>query len=242
MIPMQVSHPTVLIVDDESRVLDGLALVLRRSPCAVLSAQSAAEALGILNRHKVDVVVSDERMPGMCGSELLSIVSQAFPATGRILLTGQATVETAVRAINAGRICRFLQKPCQPEEFLAAVEAAYHVAMQTSFCTRLLAFARTEGGALSSDQNNVLSPLPPKTCLRPTSAPMGAFGPDLLATLSEREREVLDLIVDGMRVAQVGKTLFISRHTVRSHLKSIFGKLDVHSQAELLSKGRGRSA
>lgn len=222
-------------------MIEGLSFVLRRSPFTVLAAQSAGEALSILRRRQVDVIVSDERMPGLCGSELLSIVAQEFPATGRVLLTGHATVDASVRAINQGKICRLLQKPCKPEEFRAAVEAAYHAAMQASFCTRLFAFARVEGNALPADRSSVGAVPPLEPCPRPASAPIGCFGPDVLATLSDREREVFDLVVDGMRVGHVGKALFISRHTVRSHLKSIFSKLDVHSQAELLSKSRGRA-
>ena len=61
----------------------------------------------------------------------------------------------------------------------------------------------------------------------------------LLATLSAREREIFDLLLDGLRLAQVAQSLFISRETVRNHLKAIFHKLDVHSQTELIGKGRG---
>jgi two-component system nitrate/nitrite response regulator NarL len=68
---------------------------------------------------------------------------------------------------------------------------------------------------------------------------IGTFNVDVLTTLSNRERDVFDLLVDGLRVSQIAKALFISEQTIRNHLKSIFGKLDVHSQAELLSKGRG---
>jgi DNA-binding NarL/FixJ family response regulator len=70
---------------------------------------------------------------------------------------------------------------------------------------------------------------------------IGAFSADVLTTLSNRERDVFDLLIDGLRVSQIAKALFVSEQTVRNHLKSVFGKLDVHSQTELLSKGRGRS-
>jgi DNA-binding NarL/FixJ family response regulator len=232
------SSATVLLVDDEKHVIEGLSLVLRRSPFVVLGALSAAEALGIMRRRKVHVIVADERMPGLSGSELLSLVSREFPATGRVLLTGHATLETSIRAINDGKVCRLLQKPCKPEEFRAAVAEAYHAAMQTSFCSRLFEFVRAESTDLlpNPEGEGAASSIP-----HPETAAMGAFGPDILATLSDREREVFDLVVDGMRATQIGKALFISHHTVRSHLKAIFGKLDVHSQAELLSKSRGRS-
>ena len=66
------------------------------------------------------------------------------------------------------------------------------------------------------------------------------FGPELLAMLSEREREVFNLLADGQRLSQIAGSLFISRHTARNHLKAIFRKLDVHSQTEMMDRSRGR--
>jgi DNA-binding CsgD family transcriptional regulator len=70
---------------------------------------------------------------------------------------------------------------------------------------------------------------------------VGGFDPQLLATLSLREREVFGLIVDGLRISQIAEALFISPHTARNHLKMIFEKLDVHSQTEVLDRTRGHA-
>jgi two-component system, probable response regulator PhcQ len=107
---------TILLVDDEPNVTDALKRALRREPYELLTATSAFAAQQILERQHVDVVVSDEQMPGMSGSELLSSVRKQFPHTIRMILSGQASLEAAVRAINEGEVYRFFLKPCNPTD------------------------------------------------------------------------------------------------------------------------------
>ena len=102
----------VMIIDDEPAITDMFEDALSREPYDVLCAASAEEALPILAQEQVDVVISDERMPGMSGSEFLSLVRQEYPDTIRMILTGHASLESAVRAINEGEIYRFFTKPC----------------------------------------------------------------------------------------------------------------------------------
>lgn len=112
---------TVLFVDDEPHVLAALKQALRKSELVIETATSGEEALERLAHAPVDVVVSDERMPGTQGSELLTVVRAADPSTIRILLTGQASVEAAIRAVNEAGVHRFLTKPCPPQVLLAAI-------------------------------------------------------------------------------------------------------------------------
>jgi response regulator RpfG family c-di-GMP phosphodiesterase len=114
----------VLCVDDEKAVLDGLALNLRRR-YDVLVAQSGADGLKLLEQSgPIAVVMSDMRMPGMDGAAFLARARQMQPDTVRLLLTGQADMNSAIAAINEGQIFRFLTKPCPPPTILAAIEAA----------------------------------------------------------------------------------------------------------------------
>lgn len=115
---------TVLLVDDEPRVTEALVRGLRHEPYEFLTADSGAQALAILESVPVDVIVSDERMPGMTGSELLAQARRRFPNAMRIILSGQASLESAVRAINEGEVFRFLLKPCSPEDVRATVRQA----------------------------------------------------------------------------------------------------------------------
>ena len=114
----------VLFVDDEPHVTDSLRRALRKEPYDVLSAHSADEALRVLARESVDVVVSDEKMPGMPGSEFLARVCKLYPETIRIILTGQASIEAAIRAINEGEIYRFLTKPCNEVDLAFTIRQA----------------------------------------------------------------------------------------------------------------------
>lgn len=112
----QSPHPKVLLVDDEPSLTAGLRLALRRAPFQISVAHSGEDALVLLGNERFDVVVSDERMPGMQGSELLTAVRDRWPETIRIILSGQSSLESAVRAINGAGIHRFLLKPCSAEE------------------------------------------------------------------------------------------------------------------------------
>ncbi len=114
----------ILCVDDERGVLDGLALNLRRR-YDVLTALSGNEGLEILGRDgNIAVVMSDMRMPGMDGATFLSRARQVLPNAVRILLTGQADMNSAIAAINEGQIFRFLTKPCPAPTVLATIDAA----------------------------------------------------------------------------------------------------------------------
>ena len=124
------SAPAILFVDDEPNVTENLRLTLRKTPYCVYTAGSGREALEILRSHRIDVVVSDEKMPRMSGSEFLSQVALEFPDTTRIILSGQASLDSAIRAINDASIFRFLTKPCSPEDVLACLEAALAARMQ----------------------------------------------------------------------------------------------------------------
>jgi DNA-binding NtrC family response regulator len=128
---------TVLFVDDELAVVEGLKRSLWKEPYVVLTAGSAAEALEILETTSVDVIVSDERMPCVSGSELLKRVQHAYPKTIRIMLTGEAGLPAAVRAINEGSLYRFLNKPLSPTELVQTIRQALKMKELTEQSARL---------------------------------------------------------------------------------------------------------
>jgi DNA-binding NtrC family response regulator len=106
----------LLLVDDEPNLTSALVRSLDRSQFDIFTADSAQQGLMILAGNDIDVVVSDERMPGMTGSQFLTEVRKKWPNTIRMILSGQADLEAAVRAINEGEVYRFLLKPCHPKE------------------------------------------------------------------------------------------------------------------------------
>ena len=117
---------TVLLVDDEPNVLDGLQRALRKEPYLILTATSAEIALEILRMRAVDLVVSDYEMPGMHGTAFLAQVQREFPEIMLFMLTGKATPEIAVQAINDGAISHFFTKPCDMVALAFTIEQTLH--------------------------------------------------------------------------------------------------------------------
>ncbi len=107
---------SILFVDDEPNILDGLRRMLRsmRKEFELCFAQNALEALEMMEKGEFDVVVSDMRMPGMDGADLLTEIQKRYPHSIRIMLTGQADEESTLRTI--GVVHQFLAKPCDPEK------------------------------------------------------------------------------------------------------------------------------
>jgi two-component system, probable response regulator PhcQ len=112
---------TVLIVDDDCNLLDSLRRLLRREPYRLLTCHSCEDALRVFNAARVDLVISDQDMPGMLGTSFLKCIHERYPDTVRFMLTGKATLHSAMDAINAGGISRFFLKPCNPINLAVAI-------------------------------------------------------------------------------------------------------------------------
>lgn len=114
----------ILCVDDEPSILSALKRVFRPHGYEVLTAGSGAEGLALLAQNPVDLVISDMRMPQMDGAQFLEQVFAYWPQTQRILLTGYADANATVAAINLGHIWRYVAKPWNDAELVAAVQQA----------------------------------------------------------------------------------------------------------------------
>jgi response regulator RpfG family c-di-GMP phosphodiesterase len=119
--------PRVLFVDDDERVLNALA-TLFRDEFDVNIAVGGAAALEFLKANPVQIVVSDQRMPGMAGVELLREIKKATPRTVRILLTGYSDLAAMVGSINEGEVFRFVKKPWDNDEIRGVMKEAAAVA------------------------------------------------------------------------------------------------------------------
>jgi len=115
---------TLLLVDDEVNVLKSLMRLLHAHNYRLLMAPSGTEALALMAREPVDLVISDMRMPHMDGAELLAKIRQQWPDTMRLLLTGHADMTQTVAAINQGEIYRYIAKPWHDDELLLIVAQA----------------------------------------------------------------------------------------------------------------------
>ncbi len=163
----------VLIIDDEEYVLKALVRALQDEDFEVFTAPNAEEALEMVQRHRFKVVISDERMPGMFGSELLSIISVRQPEVVKMLLTGYTSVEAAITAVNQGEVYRFLVKPWDDFELKMMIRGAiekYDLEMKNR---RLMALVRTQAYKLAHE--------------KPARVAKGASEEQVVAALSAEE-------------------------------------------------------
>lgn len=121
---MENNRPVVLCVDDEAFILNALKRLLRKENYTLLTAGSAQEALALLSTRKVQVVVSDQRMPKMDGVTFLKKVKEAYPDIVRITLTGYTDVDSIREAINQGHIYKFLLKPWNDDNLILEIRQA----------------------------------------------------------------------------------------------------------------------
>jgi signal transduction histidine kinase len=114
---------TVLVVDDEPAVVGSVRDLLRRE-YRVVGAGSAAEAMTILGREEAHVIMTDQRMPGMTGVELLRHIRGDHPDAVRLLFTGHADIRAVIDAINSGNVYRYVTKPWDPDELQTVIRDA----------------------------------------------------------------------------------------------------------------------
>lgn len=195
----------VLLVEDDSRLRSRLAATLGRRDGLEIAgeAETAEAALALLRQGlKVDVALVDLGLPGMSGQELIAIVKASWPAVELLVVTGFADEESIYEALRAGAT-GYLLKDAGPAAIASAIDEV---------CS---------GGA----------PMSPGIARR-VLASFHARGQGSQPDLTQRERQVLDLLTRGASYALIGQGLGISTNTVQSHIKSIYRKLEVSTKSE----------
>lgn len=135
MLREQMGHPivprgsvferTILLLDDEPHMLSALQRVFRNEGYQILQTTSALEAFELLAMHRVQVIISDQRMPIMSGTTFLSKVKELHPETIRIILSGYAELESVIDAINHGAVYRFFTKPWDDQDLRDQIREAF---------------------------------------------------------------------------------------------------------------------
>jgi DNA-binding NarL/FixJ family response regulator len=207
---MPAERPSVFIVDDHSFFRAGLRSVLTEHGFSVVGeAPNGQAALPLIERRRPDLVLMDLAMPGMSGAEATREIRRRFPSTAVLIVTvstGEADVVDALEAGAAG----YLLKDSEPAEIVRAVEAA-----------------------MSGD-----APLSPRVARlvvqRARMMPGGGAAAASLAVeeLTERERDVLRLLADGLDNREIAQALFLSPTTVKRHVSSIVEKLGVSNRVQ----------
>ena len=229
--------PRVLLVDDEPTFLESTAALLseRGHPCD--QACDGETALRMFDAERHDVVVTDLVMNERVQLDFVATLCHIESRPTVILITAFPTLESAIRALEL-RVFAYLVKPFGIDELAQRLESARvrsHLPDIIDGAREKLQLAMDElavAGRLSSDWTRGAV----------TALPGGAPNlPRILSgnsSVTRREQEILGELTKGYRVSTIARRLNISPHTVRRHLKSIFLKLDVNSQAELLEKLR----
>jgi DNA-binding NarL/FixJ family response regulator len=202
---------TVLVVDDHPLTREALSALLTQQGFSVLGAAAdGEEAIGLARRLQPQLVLLDLSMPGLSGLDALPRLREAAPSCEVVVLTASGTEENLLSAIRGGAAGYLLKSepPGRIAEFLRGV-AQGEAALSGEIARRLLDELRN-GGRRSGV-------------------------PDAIArALSAREVEVLLLLDEHLGTDQIARRLFISEHTVRSHVKSLLRKLGVSSRREAL--------
>ncbi len=213
---MTIPHPQsirVLIIDDHGIVRAGLRMLLESQPgiTVVGEAATCADALELATRAQPDVIVLDLDLGGENAVESIPALLQAAREAHILILTGVRDSETHRQAIRHGAMGLVLKEKAA-ETLLQAIAKvrAGEVWLEPTMIARVL-------GDLTRSQTS------------PRTSPEAAK----IATLTEREREVITLIGEGLRNKHIAERLYISEATVRHHLTSIFAKLDVADRFEL---------
>ncbi|MGW3495230.1 response regulator [Streptomyces sp. NPDC001020] len=200
----------VLIADDQPLVRRGLALILTPDPAfeVVGEAEDGAQAVTLAHRLRPDVVVMDIRMPVLDGVAATDRLTRELPGCRVLALSTFDMDEYVVAALRAGA-SGFLPKDISPEELVTAVRVVHtgEAAVAPRLLTRLIS-------------TYVRAPQPPD----PPSA-----HPDLL---TPRELEVWRLMATGLDNTEIASAMDISVSTVKNHITSLFGKLDVRDRAQ----------
>ena len=126
----QVDDDTLLIVDDESSNLSTLRRLLRREGYRVLTASGGQEGLNVLALNKVQVIISDQRMPGMSGTQFMGIVRELYPDTIRIILSGFTDLTAVTDSVNQGELFKFMTKPWDDGELVRNIRDAFRLHRQ----------------------------------------------------------------------------------------------------------------
>ncbi|AFY40437.1 adenylate/guanylate cyclase with GAF sensor(s) [[Leptolyngbya] sp. PCC 7376] len=178
---MRKSKPKILVVDDEPDNLDLLYRTFRRL-YRVVRSDSAPEALNILAEDpEIAVIISDQRMPQMSGTEFLKIAATSYPNTMRIMLTGYTDVEDLVDAINEGRVYKYVTKPWDAEELKSIVEQALETHNLLKIRTRELSRSLRRESLL----NSVLNTIRNRRFDNPESSPLQDVLQSIVNTLGE---------------------------------------------------------
>ncbi len=243
---MSFERGRVLLADDEQAMREYLGRALRKEGFFVEAASCGADVAMLFRNTPFDVLLSDINMPGNTQLELLSLIRDEEIILPVVLMTGQPSFDSALGALRLG-VVDYIMKPLDVEALLLLLDQA----IRKGRALRALGDAKQRSAVFTESVAALELAMtlcaPTRSAVRAPTAeeklsnPLMYLSADELSRLSERERDVTRLLALGTPVSGVAAALKLSPNTVRSHIKSVFVKLRVHSQIALMSKLAGHA-
>ena len=187
---------SILLVDDEQSVISALRRALMEESYDIFTANSGTEGLSILKSNRIKLVISDEKMPGMSGTEFLTTVKNLFPSTIRIMLTGHANIQSAMSAVNNGEIYRFFAKPWDDLEIKLSIKSAIDKFNIEEENRRLLKTVKRQASELQE-----LEMKHPGI----TNLERDEFGNVILQDIPDSDKDISDIVTDIISQSNINK-------------------------------------
>jgi NarL family two-component system response regulator LiaR len=229
----------ILIIEDEEIVREGLSLLVNYQPGfrVVGSASTIKDALAIAERERPDVALLDIKLGNEDGIDCLPRMLAVSPKTRVLILTGLSDIATHYAAVSQGAM-GIVRKIEGPDTLMNAIRKvlAGEVWLNSELMTKLVndfRQTRTNPSTETPNEENSKTGAAPALEWRLPVSKRDAYEEVKIARLTDREREVIELIGQGMRNQQIADKLCISVITVRHHLTSIFSKLELGDRFEL---------
>ena len=208
--PHQDEAFAIWVVEDNDLLRESIACIINQTPglCCPFDAATCEEALHALDGGDVpDLMLLDIGLPGMSGIEGIAPIHARSPSTQVLMLTVHKDSDNVFEALCAGA-SGYLLKPASPTRIVEAIEDV-----------------RRGGSPMSPQIARKVLDMFTRLAVRRKD-----YG------LSEREREVLHLLVDGLTQKRIAEHLFLSEHTINTHIRNIYAKLHVHSRSRAVAK------
>lgn len=225
----------VLLVDDEVMLLDSLGIILSFNDMEIIGkATDGNAALDILKEKKCDIALVDLNMKGMGGIELIGHMKQLYPGIKILVLTTFYDDKNITEAISNGAE-GYLLKDSGKDAILGAVDQIMggSTVLDKKVMGRLTALVANNAAALLANDNNSTDNAADDHAEK-NIREIGVYG-----ELTEREREIASLIVDGFSNKQIADKLYISEGTVKNYISKIYDKTGIHDRVKLVVALKG---